>query len=82
MHMQVDKSRQQILAAQVDPLIARGDLAVTADIHDGIAADVDSLPRLGHHMLRAVQQHTVGQGVALFILVHNVSSHLIFESRL
>ena len=82
MHMQVDEARQQVFALQIHRLIARGDLAAVADIHDGIAADVDGLPRLGRHMLRAVQQHAVGQGVAFLVLVHSVSSHLIFKSRL
>ena len=82
MHMQVDEARQQILAVQVYPLIARGDLALIPDIHDPAAADIDGLAGLGRHILRAVQQHAVGQGIPFFILIHGNASHLIVKSRL
>ena len=82
MYMQVDEARQQILALQIHPLIARGDLALVPDIHDPAAADIDGPAGLGRHMLRAVQQHAVGQGIPLLVLIHSVSSHLIFKSRL
>ena len=82
MYMQVDEARQQILAVQIHPLIARGDLALISDIHDPAAADVDGLARLRHHMLRAVQQYAVGQGIPFFVLIHGNASHLIFKSRL
>ena len=53
-HVHIDEARQHISAAEVDGLIACGDVLRVGDFGDLIAVDADGFARLRIHVLRAV----------------------------
>ena len=70
MHVHVDETRQHIFSAEVDCLIARGDMLCVDDLADLLSGDAHGLARLRLHVLRAVEKHAVCQCVLFVVMVH------------
>ena len=69
-HVHVDETRQHIFSAEVDCLIACGDMLCVDDLADLLSGDAHGLARLRLHVLRAVEKHAVCQCVLFVVVVH------------